>query len=289
MAEKQCRAVKFVPKARIEIFKNYTTIQIKMPKEKVEVLVEGGKATAAPPLGPALGPMGVNIGQVVSDINKKTSSFQGMQVPVKIFIDKETKQYEIIIGTPPASGLIKKEANLEKASGKAKHEMVADILIEQVIKIAKMKETATLGKSLKEKVKEIIGTCQSMGILVEGKPAKETLKDVEAGKIDEEIRLEKTELTAEELAKLEEEKKRLAEEFAKRKAEFEKIAKDIIAQMAGKARGEIKAKLVQAGIPDDMIKELLPVEAAAAAGAAQGAAPAAEAKKEAPKKEEKKK
>ncbi|MBS3096101.1 50S ribosomal protein L11 [Candidatus Woesearchaeota archaeon] len=268
-----------------------------MSKEKVEVLVEGGKATAAPPLGPALGPMGVNIGQVVSDINKKTSSFQGMQVPVKIFIDKETKQYEIIIGTPPASGLIKKEANLEKGSGKAKHEMVADILIEQVIKIAKMKETATLGKSLKEKVKEIIGTCQSMGILVEGKHAKETLRDVEAGKFDDEIRLEKTELTAEDLARLEEEKKRLAEESAKRKAEFEKIAKDIIAQMAGKPRGEIKAKLVLSGIPDDMIKELLPVEGAAAApGAAPGAAPAAgaaapaaEAKKESPKKEERKK
>lgn len=263
-----------------------------MPKEKVEVLVEGGKATAAPPVGPALGPMGVNIGQVIADINKKTSSFQGMQVPVKIFIDKETKKYEIIIGTPPASGLIRKEANIEKGSGKAKHEMVADILIEQVIKIAKMKETATLGKFLKEKVKEIIGTCQSMGILVEGKPAKETIKDVDAGMYDEEIRLEKTELTAEELAKLEEKKKMLAEELAKRKAEFEKIAKEIIAQMAGKARGEIKAKLVLAGIPDDMIKELLPIEGAAAAAEAKpaaGAAPEAEAKKEAPKKEERKK
>ena len=217
-----------------------------------------------------------------------------MQVPVKIKVDSDTKAFEIIIGTPPASGLIKKEANLEKASGKAKHEMVADILIEQVIKIAKMKETATLGKSLKEKVKEIIGTCQSMGILVEGKSAKETMKDVAAGMFDDEIRLEKTELTAEELAKLEEEKKRLAEELAKRKAEFEKIAKEIIAQMAGKLRGEIKAKLVQAGIPDDMIKELLPIEGAAAATGgegkpATGAAPAAEAKKEAPKKEEKKK
>lgn len=268
-----------------------------MQREKVEVLVEGGKATAAPPLGPALGPMGVNIGQVVSDINKKTSSFAGMQVPVKIFIDKETKQYEIFIGTPPTSGLVKKEANLEKASGKAKHEMVADILIEQIIKIAKMKETAMLGKTLKERVKEVVGTCQSMGILVEGKPARETMRDIEAGMFDEEIRLEKTELTAEELAKLEEEKKRLAEELVKRRAEFEKIAKEIIAQMAGKARGEIKAKLTLAGIPDEMIKELLPVEGAAAApgaapaaGAAAGtAAPASAAKAESPKKEEKKK
>ena len=265
-----------------------------MSKDKVEVLVEGGKATAAPPLGPALGPMGVNIGQVVSDINKKTSSFAGMQVPVKIFIDKETKEYEIVIGTPPASGLIKKEVNLEKASGKPKHEMVADILIEQVIKVAKMKETATLGKSLKEKVKEIVGTCQSMGILVEGKQAKDTLRDIEAGMYDEEIRLEKTELTAEELAKLEAEKQKLAEEIAKRKAEFTKIANEIIASMAGKARGEIKVKLVAAGVPDEMIKELLPVEGAAAPGAAPAAgaaaAPTAGAKAaEAPNKEAKKK
>ena len=123
-----------------------------MPTQTVETLVEGGRATAAPPLGPALGPLGVNIGQVVAEINKKTGVFNGMQVPVKVRVDTETKSFEISVGTPPASGLIKKEANLEKASGKAKHEMVADILIEQIIKIAKMKETATLGKTLKEKV-----------------------------------------------------------------------------------------------------------------------------------------
>ena len=264
-----------------------------MATQTVQALVEGGKATAAPPLGPQLGPLGVNIGQVVMEINKKTAVFNGMQVPVTVKVNTETKSFEISVGTPPASGLIKKETNLEKASGKAKHEMVADILIEQVIKIAKMKETATLGKTLKEKVKEIVGTCQSMGILVEGKPAKETMRDIEAGKFDEEIRLEKTELSAEELSKLAEEKQRLADELARRKAEFEKTAKAIIAEMAGKPRGEIKVKLVAAGIPDEMIKELLPVEGAAAAGApgtapAAGAAPGAKAK-EAPKKEEKKK
>ena len=264
-----------------------------MATQTVQALVEGGKATAAPPLGPQLGPLGVNIGQVVMEINKKTAVFNGMQVPVTVKVDTESKTFEITVGTPPASGLIKKETNLEKASGKAKHEMVADILIEQVIKIAKMKETATLGKTLKEKVKEIVGTCQSMGILVEGKPAKETMRDIEAGKFDEEIRLEKTELSAEELAKLAEEKQRLADELAKRKAEFEKTAKAIIAEMAGKPRGEIKVKLVAAGIPDEMIKELLPVEGVAAAGApgpvpAAGAAPGAKAA-EAPKKEEKKK
>ena len=262
-----------------------------MAKEKVEVMVEGGKATAAPPLGPALGPMGVNIGQVIAKINEKTKAFAGMKVPVKVIIDKSTKAFDIEVGTPPTSQLLKKEAGIEKGSSNPLEDKVADVLIEQIIKIAKMKEGNLLGKNLKNKVKEIIGTCNSMGILVEGKPAVETIADVNAGKFDAEIKAEKTELTAEEKAKLEEEKKRLAADIEKRKAQLEKLAKELIASMAGQERGLIKAKLKEAEIPDEMIKELLPVEGAAAAGEAKpaaGAAPAAEAKKEAAKKEEKK-
>ena len=273
-----------------------------MGKEKVEVLVEGGKATAAPPLGPALGPLGVNIGQVVSDINKKTDSFKGMQVPVKIIVDSDTKEYEIEIGTPPASGLLKKEAGIEKGSSNPKADKVADVKIEQVIKIAKMKESNLLGKDNFSRVKEIIGTCNSMGILVEGKPAFETIADINKGAFKDKIETGKTELSAEELKELEEEKKKLQEEIEERRAEYEKTAKEIIASMAGKERGAIKTKLVEAGIPGPMIKELLPVEgeAAPAEGSpAEGeAAPAAEGapaegkpaeKKEEAKEEKKKK
>ncbi len=147
-----------------------------------------------------------------------------------------------------------------------------------------------------------------MGILVHAVPAKDAIKQVNEGKFDEEIRTEKTELTAEEKAKLEEERKRLAEEIEKRRAEFEKMAKDIIAAMAGKERGTIKAKLAEAGVPDKIIKELLPVEGATAgaegkpavgaaagaaakpaAGAAAGAAAKPESKKEEAKGKEKKK
>src|SRR3989338_8339776 len=237
-----------------------------MATQTVEALVAGGKATAAPPLGPQLGPLGVNIGQVVADINKKTAVFNGMQVPVKIKVDTTSKKFEISIGTPPASALILKEAGIEKGSGAPNTDKVADVLIEQIIKVAKMKETSLLGKDLKAKVKEIIGTCNSMGILVEGKPAVEAIKEVNAGKYDSEIREEKTELTQEELKALEEERKHLAEEIEKRRAEFEKTAKAIIAEMAGKERGAIKAKLSEAGIPDKIIKELLPLEGEAAAG-----------------------
>src|SRR3989344_1587324 len=132
-----------------------------MATQSVETMVEGGKATAAPPLGPALGPTGVNIGQVVAEINKKTSDMKGMQVPVKVTIDTETKQFTIEIGTPPTSALIKKEAEIEKGSGNPLAEKVADLLIEQIIKIAKVKEDSLSGKDLKARIKEIIGTCQS--------------------------------------------------------------------------------------------------------------------------------
>ncbi len=242
-----------------------------MPKETVKVMVEGGKATAAPPLGPALGPMGVNIGQVVAKINEKTKAFAGMKVPVKVMIDKDTKEFDINVGTPPTSQLLKKEAGIEKGAGNPLEDKVADVLIEQIIKIAKMKESSLLGKTLKEKVKEIAGTCNSMGILVEGKPAVETIKDINEGKFDKEIKAEKTELSAEEKAKLEEEKKKLAEEMEKRRAELEAKAKEIIASMAGKERGLIKAKLKEADIPDIMIKELLPAEGVVEGEAAEGA------------------
>jgi large subunit ribosomal protein L11 len=252
-----------------------------MAKESVDVMVEGGKATAAPPLGPALGPLGVNIGKVIADINKKTESFKGMQVPVKVTVDTSTKEFDISIGTPPASALIKKEAGVEKGAANPKMEKVADIKIVQVIKIAKMKEDDLLGKTLKQRVKEIMGTCNSMGILVEGLPAVEAIAAVNAGRFDAEIKSEKTELTAEEKKQLEEERIRLQEEIKTRREEFLTKAKSIMSGMEGKPASEIKAKMVEAGIPTLIIKELMPSakEEKASAGGAAGAAPAAAAKK----------
>ncbi len=246
-----------------------------MPKQVVEAMVEGGKATAAPPLGPALGPLGVNIGQVIAKINEKTKSFAGVQVPVKLQVDTVTKEFEVSVGTPPTSALIKKEAGIEKGSGTPNTDRVADLLIEQIIKIAKMKEGSLLGRTMKHKVKQVIGTCNSMGVLVEGVPAVDAIKLVDEGKFDAEIKAEKTELTAEEKKKLEEERKRLAVEIEERRQQYEKTAKDIIAGLQGKPRGEIKTKLLEAKIPLKLINELLPVEGAAAPAAAGGEAAAA--------------
>ncbi len=231
-----------------------------MSKETVEVLVEGGKATAAPPLGPALGPLGVNIGKVVADINKKTASFKGLQVPVKVIVDTDTKEYTITIGTPPTSQLIKKEAELDKGSSNPKDEKVADLKIEQVIKIAKMKEDSLTGKTLKDKVKEVIGTAGSMGVMVEGRDFKEALKAVNEGKFDSEISSGKTELSAEEIKALEEEKKKLAEEIKEKHDLFVKQAQAIIKENEGKEAHFIKTKLREAKIPEEIIKELMPEE-----------------------------
>lgn len=248
--------------------------------QSVEALIDGGKATAAPPLGPALGPLGINIGQVISEINKKTADFKGMQVPVKIVV-ADDKSFSISVGTPPASGIIKKEAGIEKGSGNPLDDKVADIRIEQVIKVAKMKFDDLLGKDLFSKVKEVMGTCDSMGVLVEGLQARDAIAKVNAGEWKDKISSGKTELSAEELKKLEEEKMHLQAEMEKRKAQFLATAKQVVESMVGKPRGQIKTKLLELKVPMAIIEEVLPAEAAATTPGTTpvvGAKPAASAK-----------
>jgi large subunit ribosomal protein L11 len=206
-----------------------------MAKEKIDALVEGGKASAAPPLGPALGPLKVNIGQVVAEINKKTAAFKGMKVPVTVVVDTETKEFEIEIGTPPMSQLIKKELNLKTASGIPNKDKVANMSIEQVIKVAKMKQDSLLVNNLKSAVKTVIGSCNAAGILVEGKIAVEINPEVDAGKYDKEIDAGKDEHPAEKDAILAEQLKKVRAKFA---GELEKIA---AAKKAKVAKEEKKA------------------------------------------------
>lgn len=155
--------------------------------ESVEVLIEGGKATGGPPLGPALGPLGVDVGKVVKAINEKTKAFEGMKIPVKVSVDPKTKSFEITIGSPPSTQLIKKELGLEKGSSNARTEKVGNLTIMQVVKIARMKAESLLGNDLKAKVKEIIGTCVTMGITVDGKDPREVQRDIDMGKYDDVI------------------------------------------------------------------------------------------------------
>lgn len=166
-------------------------------KETIEILVEGGKAKADASMAQKLGPMKINIQEVLKTINEKTNSFGGMKVPVQITVDPETKEFEISVGTPPISELIKKELNLDKGSSFPNKDKVANVGIEHIIKIAKMKESSILHNSVKSVVKTVIGSCNSLGILIEGKEAKEINKDIEEGKYDKEIEKGITEISEE--------------------------------------------------------------------------------------------
>jgi len=140
--------------------------------------VPGGKASPGPPIGPALGPLGINIKAVVDDINAQTASYNGMQVPVKVIVD-DKKNVTLEVGIPPASALVLIEAGIEK--GSSGEETVGNITVAQAIKIAKMKRQSSLSYELKNTVKEVLGTCLSMGVTVDEKPARDVQKAIDAG------------------------------------------------------------------------------------------------------------
>ena len=148
----------------------------------VEALVPGGKASAGPPLGPALGPLGVNVAQVVAKINEQTKDLNGMQVPVKVIVKSRT-EFEIEVGTPPTSALIIKEMGVEKGTGD--NTFVGDITMEQVLTIANIKRKGLLSKTLKHAASEVIGTAGSVGATIDGMPSKEAQLAVASGKYDE--------------------------------------------------------------------------------------------------------
>ena len=154
-------------------------------KKSISALVTGGEANEGPPLGPALGPMGVNVLQVVNGINEKTKDFPGMKVPVKVEVDTETKKFTIEVGIPPTAALVAKEAGIAKGSGTAGTSFAGEITMASAAKIAKMKIDGSYAKDVKGATKEVIGSCVSMGVKVEGKSAKEAYADIDSGKHDE--------------------------------------------------------------------------------------------------------
>lgn len=157
-----------------------------MAKKTIESLVDGGEASAGPPLGPTLGPLGVNIGNVIAEINKKTKDFEGMKVPVKVIID-EKKNFEIVVGTPPTSSLIFKELGVEKGAQTPGSETVGDLGIEKVLKIAKMKREGMLSTEITSSMKEVLGTCISAGVTVEGKDPRQVIQELNEGKYKDTI------------------------------------------------------------------------------------------------------
>ncbi len=153
-------------------------------KKVVELIVNGGQANAGPPLGPALGPLGVNIVQVVNKINEVTKDYAGMKVPVKVSVDPEDKTFEISVGTPTTSALIVAELKIEKGSGTPNTVKAGNLSMEQMVKIAKIKGPQLLAPNTKKATKELLGACVSIGVTVEGKDPREVQKEIDAGTYD---------------------------------------------------------------------------------------------------------
>jgi len=154
-------------------------------KKTVELLISGGQATAGPPLGPALGPLGVNVMMIVNRINEVTKDYAGMKVPVKVTVDPDTKQFEVTVGTPTTSALIVSELKIEKGSATPHSAKVGNLTMEQILRIAKIKRPEFLAKTLKSAAKEVLGSCISMGVTVDSKDPREIQKEIDSGKHDE--------------------------------------------------------------------------------------------------------
>lgn len=212
--------------------------------EKISTLVEGGKATAGPPLGPKLGPLGVNIGEIVNTINNKTEDMEGIDVPVTIRVDPETKEFEVEVGKPSVASLVKKELGLESGAGNQTLP-VADMSIDRAIKIAKLKIDDLLSFKVKNAVKDVLGTCVSMGIKVEGKDPREVQKEIDNGKYQDKIESKK-ELSFWDEEKIEEKKEEL-KEIIEEKKEEERLAEEAEEAEELEVEVEEKEEIVEEG------------------------------------------
>lgn len=151
--------------------------------ETIELLVEGGEATAGPPLGPALGPTDINVGEVVQAINEETADFEGTEVPVTVTV--EDGDYEIDVGLPPTSALVKDEVGFDTGSGRPQAEFVADMSAEQLKKVADMKADDLLSYDTKNAAKEIAGSCITLGVKIEGQDPREAARRIDEGEFDD--------------------------------------------------------------------------------------------------------
>jgi len=198
----------------------------------VKILAEGGEMKLGPVLSQRLGPAGIPLNQVIQKVNEATKDFKGMKVPVELDVDLSTKEFDIKVFSPPVSELLKKEIGIEKGSATQKKIKVANASIEQIISVAKTKFPDLLSKDLKAAVKTVLGSCVSLGILIESKTPQEVILEIQQGKYNSEISQEKTETS-------EEKRKELEESFEKKKEEQDKILK--LEEEAAKAAEAEKA------------------------------------------------
>jgi large subunit ribosomal protein L11 len=150
----------------------------------IEVLVPGGQADPGPPLGPELGPTPVDVQSVVQQINDQTAAFDGTEVPVTVEYEDDGS-FSVDVGVPPTAALIKDEAGFETGSGEPQEEFVADLSVEQVKTIAEQKHPDLLSYDLKNAAKEVVGTCTSLGVTIEGNDPREFKERLDDGEYDD--------------------------------------------------------------------------------------------------------
>ncbi len=156
-----------------------------MAKKSLRFIVEGGRATPGPPIGPALSPYKVNVVEVVDAINKATKDYEGLPVPVEVIIDVDTRKFEVKVGIPTTTALLMKFAGAREPTGDPAHKKIGDVSMEDIVRIAIMKKNQLTAKSLKAAVKTILGTARSIGVTVDGKDPKEVTRLVDSGAYDD--------------------------------------------------------------------------------------------------------
>ena len=158
-----------------------------MVEKTFNFIVNGGKATGGPPIGPALGPMGVNIMAIVNKINEETAEYDGLPVPVDVTVDTDTREFSVKVGMLTTFALISQATGIEKGSGEPNTKFAADLSFDQLIGIAKKKREGIYAAGMKTAVREVLGTCQSAGVTVDGRHAKEVQDAILAGEYDEQL------------------------------------------------------------------------------------------------------
>ncbi len=143
-------------------------------KTTVRVVVDGGKATPAPPLGPQITMLGLKAPEVIKKINDQTKNFEGMKVPVEIEVDKATKEYKLNVLMPSVAQLLIKAAKVEKGFGDRKAS--ASVSFADIKKIAMDHSKYSLGKTEDKLVNEVLGSCVSLGLKVDEKDPREFIK-----------------------------------------------------------------------------------------------------------------
>jgi len=193
---------------------------------KIKLMVEGGKASTTPAMAQTLGPLKMDMQGILKDVNEKTMTYKGLKVPVELDVDEKEKTYTITVKSPPAAELIKNEIGVKVGSGEPEKKKVGNISVEQLIKVAKMKMESLFSEDLRASMRAVAGTCNSVGVLIEGNVSSKFNELLEEGKYDSIIDSDNPEVSAEKLkelkTQLEEIQTGLDKTFAKKKGKAEK-------------------------------------------------------------------